>query len=185
MDQNVKKEIISRIFSIVTTSLFLIVTTWFWFGPRVELAEARTLAAGQMASGNLELVDLSEPIKLENAYPMTDAQGSAMEPYRFEVINHDDQEVSFTIAFVNDVLTIEQEDCQVLGNNYLRYTIEKDGAITPARNLALSGDMYMDTLGPNETATYALRFWIDQNAGNEIMGTHFHAKVAVILENNK
>lgn len=186
MELNVKKEIISRITSIITTSLFLIVTTWFWFGPRIELTEAQSQRQSKvMQYNNLEFVDLSEGIKLENAYPVTDTKGSSMEPYQFQVTNHDKKEVTFTISFVDDLLAIKEDQCNTLENNYIRYTIQKNNTTkTPTRNLAIDGSMYVDTLPAGETATYALNFWIDQNAGNEIMNTHFHGKVALILENN-
>lgn len=182
MAKEVKKEIISRIVSICSTILFLTVTTWFWFGPRLELTNASAVMASNTVS-NLEFIDLSEGIKLENAYPVTDTFGMMVEPYRFQITNHDSKEVTFDIAFVNDLLAITKDNCSVLSNNYLRYSIKKNNNnYTPARNLSLDGTMYVDTLGANETATYELKFWIDQNAGNEIMDTHFHAKVAVIQE---
>lgn len=184
MDQNVKKEIISRLISIATTLTFLIVVTWFWFGPRVKMTEAKAnMAASIVQVSNLEFVDLSEGIHLENAYPISDTIGKSMEPYRFQVTNHDQKDATFTIAFVNDLLEIEKDNCKILANNYLRYTIKKnEQEETPVRNLALDGSMYQDTLKSGETATYELRFWIDQNAGNEIMDTHFHAKVSLIQE---
>lgn len=185
MDNNVKKEIHSRLLSIATTLLFLIVTTWFWFGPRIKLTEAQSVMSGQTVISNLEFVDLSAGIKLENAYPVTDQKGSSIEPYRFQVINHDNKEATFTISFVNDLLAIEQDKCKPLDNNYIRYTIKKnDEESTEPRNLALDGSMYQEILKPGEKATYSLKFWIDQNAGNEIMNTHFHGKVALIQETN-
>ena len=184
MDANVKKEIISRLISIATTLTFLIVVTWFWFGPRIEMTEAKANMSSSLSQvSNLEFIDLSKGIRLENAYPVPDSIGQAMEPYRFQVINHDQKESTFTIAFVNDLLEIEKDNCKILANNYLRYTIQKnEQEQTPVRNLALDGSMYQDTLKPGESATYELRFWIDQNAGNEIMNTHFHAKVSLLQE---
>lgn len=180
MEKEVKQEIISRIVSICSTIIFLVVTTWFWFGPRVALTEAKSAMKGQSLS-NLQLIDLSDAIQLENAYPVPDNIGSRVEPYRFQVTNYDDQEVTFTIAFVQDLLAIQKDQCKVLGNHYIRYQIKKnEESYTNPRNLALDGSMYVDTLGPKESATYELKFWIDQDAGNEIMNTHFHAKVSVI-----
>lgn len=180
MERNTKREIYSHLISIATTLLFLVVTTWFWFGPRIELSEAQSVMKGQEFI-NLQFIDLSEGIQLENAYPVTDQKGSSIDPYRFQIINHDQKEVTFTIGFVNDLLAIEKDHCKPLDNNYIRYTIKKnEEAFTDPRNLALDGSMYQETLQPGESATYSLKFWIDQNAGNEIMNTHFHGKVAII-----
>lgn len=180
MEKEIKKEIISRIVSILSTSIFLIVTTWFWFGPRLELTEAKSAMTNQAIS-NLTFTDLSEGMKLENAYPVPDSIGEKIEPYKFQITNHDSIEVTFDITFVNDLLEVQKDNCKVLGNNYLRYTIKRnDDNYTTPRNLALDGTMYVDTLSPGETATYELKFWIDQNAGNEIMDTHFHAKVSIV-----
>ena len=37
MTKKEKKEIIKRIISIIYTCTFLIVSTWFWFGPREKI----------------------------------------------------------------------------------------------------------------------------------------------------
>ncbi len=185
MEKSVKKEIIMRIISIITTSLFLVFATWIWFSPtRKSFSQNNAaMAMNNMKTNQLEFVDLTEGIHLENAYPVSDEVGSSISPYEFQITNHSNTVKTFTIAFVDDYLTIANEKCKSLDNNYLRYILSKNNDITtPIRNISLDGDLYVDTLQPQGKAIYSIKFWIDQDAGNEIMNTHFHKRVAIVNE---
>lgn len=176
MPKELKKEIRSRLLSIATTLLFLFVMTWFWFGPQKELREAQTMMSNYQNA--LALKEENSGIVLENAIPVADETGSRVEPYQFTVTNESTKPLKIGLYFMNDREAILKDGCEVLDNNYIRYTIAQDDVnYSKPRNLNVDGLMYVDTLEANEQRTYQLKFWLDESSGNEIMGKHFHAKV--------
>lgn len=179
MSKEIRSEIISRSLSIVSTLLFLVVSTWLWFGPSQKLRNTQSTMAGSFIA-DLVFQDMSEGIHLTNAYPVRDEVGQAVDPYVFSITNRSTEPISYQIAFSNDKLAIQQDQCQILVNTYLRYIIQKDEQpYTTPVNLEADGVMYQDELQPGQSAVYRLKFWIDYEAGNEIMNTHFHGRVVV------
>ncbi len=175
MEKNVKREIVRRSFEIVSTLAFLIILTCVWYGPNSSRVEAEQKAVNN--SARLAFQDLSEGISLENALPVSDLEGSSVEPYEFAITNYGMTTRGYEIVFEN---VADDTGCEVLANQYLRYTIQKDEeAYTDAVNLTEDGTLLSDVLLPNEKHSYRLKFWIDEAADNEAMGKCFQAQVSV------
>ena len=71
------------------------------------------------------------------------------------VSNDSDKEISFIINFNN--ITNDK-------NNYINYILtDNEGYQTDIRNLSLDGYILENNLGNNETKTYTITMWTDDN----------------------
>lgn len=122
-------------------------------------------------------------ISLVNTYPMTDATGSTTKAYEFTVVNNSSVGFDYDIRLVKDTKTMKEDECEdkELDASVIRYRLEKNDASLVIDNLGTKKDWVLDTskIGAHEKKNYTLRLWIDENAGNEYQGKHFHAKLEV------
>lgn len=178
MTNDIRKELASRITSIIMFTGFLIVSTMIWFNATGKLLNSSY--ATVLDSKYLKVVELTEGIKLTNAFPVVDLEGMKTKPYIFKIVNNKNESIKYSISFLNDMKEVTKDKCSVLANNYLRYTIKKDNDnYIEARNLTLDGIIYIDTIPANSEQTYSFIFWLDQNTGNEAQNKHFHGKVYI------
>lgn len=143
-----------------------------------------TLTVGCFA---IEFTDLN-PINIGSAYPITDEDGKKLTPYEFTITNTCAGNASFqTNLEILDTTTLERleyikilfnekdkaEEAKILGNQEV---VQKtlDNAIT-------SYQLNTGIIGENETKTYELRMWLDENtpASNEIMNRTISSKVTI------
>lgn len=134
-------------------------------------------------------------ININNAYPMSDTKGEASNPYTFTVTNTctaanaGTNRISYDISLntvagkTSNLATslkykLDTQASALLSTklnsiNSLKSTLKTENGVDNSYGL-ISG-----TLGPGETKTYNLRLWIDENAGNDVMGQTFYGKVLV------
>lgn len=178
MSKEIKKEIIRRSMKIVTTLSFLVIVTCLWFRPNNSVIEAQSRRMFGGTTG-VSFMDLSDGIHLSDAIPVTDEEGSAVEPYTFSITNHGRTETSYQLVFQNVVE--EDNDCSPLANHYLRYTLQEDkkGYSEPV-NLTEDGILLTTKLEHGQSHEYRLKFWIDEAADEGAMDKCFQAKVTAI-----
>ncbi len=177
MPKEIKKEIIRRSIKIVTTLSFLIIVTCLWFHPNNSIIEAQS----RMMFGTLGLTfsDLSDGIHLNDAIPVSDEEGSQIEPYVFAITNQGNKESTYQLVFLNTVS--REEDCSPLSNRYLRYSLQEDEKeYSEPVNLTENGLLLTTSLEPGKKHEYRLKFWIDEAADEGAMDKCFQAKVTVI-----
>lgn len=175
MNQEVKKEVIFRVTSIILWTLFLIFTTVFWFLPKREFTRSM---AYSMDQSFFYLEELSDGISLLDMYPMSDEVGLKQKSFSFQVVNQLDQEVTYAVSFENDLSKIENPE-KLLKSNYLRYQIVRNGEPLPIQNLNLDGTLLVSTVNAHSQDVYELRVWLDKNVGNEAQDKEFYGFVSI------
>lgn len=169
-----KKDVVYRIVRIITVILFLFVASYF----RGVTEESYNLAGDieKNLGANLSVVQLSEKSNKMEGFPVSDEVGSSREGYVFKVTNNFSSDKKFTFAMINDVV---YEDERLPYEN-VRYQILKNGKVIVTDNIDNNGYLYSEVLNAKEEAVYEIKFWIDKDAGNEIMGKRFSSKIALI-----
>ncbi len=172
------KEVRRLIFSIVSISLFLIITTAFIYLPKKETLLS-SLAFIQNEK-RFYMQDLSSGILLKEAIPVSDSDGLKNEPYTFKVVNNSNSKITYRIVFKNNEEKIISAGKSVLPNKYLRYTIKENNSnfIEPS-NLNDDGIIYETEIDANSSTTFEFIMWLDYNADNDAMDKAFIGKIEV------
>ena len=131
---------------------------------------------------SIELIDESNAIKMEEAYPLSDEEGMKTTPYTFTLKNTCDTFISYEIVLgMLDTTTLKSEYvAAVLDynqiktlNNYEETTLEgyKEGRI-----------LQKGSLSQKDEVTYNLRLWMDEDTPllDETMNQVFESKIVVI-----
>lgn len=126
---------------------------------------------------SLSLTEVNE-ISLQNAYPMTDAEGKETTSYNFTLTNNGDVSSNYTISLIDlDIGTKTR-----MLDNYVkcRITISGDTPVDTIMNLSDLGRI-LDSgiLDPNDSKDYTLQLWMDYDAPNEAQGTVFKSKLTI------
>ena len=133
-------------------------------------------------------------INLLNTFPLREEAGAALTPYMFSIKNECDIASDYTInletlntsTFNTDYLSVKFNDVNNVTNN--TSTLYKDltaGTITLTSEANSAKILTTGHLNPNETATYSLRVWINQEATtttSNVMGETWNGKVVVTSE---
>ena len=128
-DKIIRKHVIS----IITTLVFLITSTYFWFNYKgLEVSYQDYEKTG---------IKVSDSIAFNNLVQVKDEDINKIKPYNFTISNITDNKEDVKITIVSDLL----EDS--VSNNYLKYSIN-DGSIN---TLNMDGVIYIDSLDNNET----------------------------------
>lgn len=141
-DLLIRKYIIDIVFVVVVISLL----TWFWFGPYQHKVRIRE----SLMANNIEF---NKDIAY-TGFDYIDISSNKVTK-DLTVSNDSDKEISFIINFNN--ITNNK-------NNYINYILtDNEGYQTDIRNLSLDGYILENNLGNNETKTYTITMWTDDN----------------------
>ena len=141
-DVLIRKYIMDIIFTVVVISLL----TWFWFGPYQHKVRIRE----SLMSSNIEF---NKDIAY-SGFDYLDISSNKITK-DLTVTNKGDKAISFIINFNN--LTSDN-------NNYINYIVtDNDGYQSDIRNLALDGYILENNLDNNETKTYTITMWTNDN----------------------
>ena len=145
----------------------------------LSYAAFRFVGEGQkenvVALGNLELT-LTEgtTINLEDTYPLTNAEGLALDGYSFTLENTGTADVDYVIYLDN--VEITSPDVK-LDDMYLKYSLDKNDTVGTAEyleSLGADGSRILDqgTLNSGEENNYILRVWptieVDGDFGGQV-----------------
>lgn len=136
--------------------------------------------------------ELSSSIYLQNTYPMSDQKGLLGTPYTFKIKNNCTIDSKYFVT-LNTLVTSD------IPKDKIKYAIISDGNVLDTGinlgtvtniNTDISGLQIEDldesliiesgSLKENEEQIYHLYLWIDEVAGNEVMGKSFGASLNVI-----
>lgn len=174
-----KKEIRSHIFSIISVSLFLIIMTTFVYLPKQENLLS-SLAFLQNAQ-KFYMKDLSSGILLHDATPTKDSKALENEPYRFQVVNNSNSDITYQIVFKNNEEKAKERGKEILPNRYLRYSLTSiNGSLVEPSTLSDDGILYTTTIKANTTETIDFRMWLDWEADNGAMNKIFIGRIEII-----
>lgn len=181
-----KNEIRSRLFSICFTLMFLIGSTWLWFGPRADAVRQRKLIENKTYALAESLVfnEITPQIDVNSQKKVSDSESINLDAYEFSVKNNTNKDVEYLISFRHDLSKNENDNCRIIPNNYIKYRIKKnDEEYSDIRVLSLDGKIYVDNLKSKDTSVYSIQYWIDDNYDMEGIN-HFHSKIT-LTDNNK
>ncbi len=139
-----------------------------------------------VTTGTLVLVldeSKGEAITVNKAVPVLDEVGMVGDAYMFDLENKGTLSAHYRIRVIYNEDAIANDDCGLkqLSFSKVKYSLLKNRNISSPQLLSSVTEQVIDegTLAPGEKNEYALRLWIDQNAGIEINGNHFHAVIRV------
>ena len=147
---------------------------------------------------SVEFQEQSNPISLNNTYPVNDTKGLTTTPYTFTIRN------TCTIDAAYDV-TLNTITTNTMNKNWIKYAIHKSTETKPTTGTNLGTNNNYNTateelkitnldesiiiasgsLKQNESVTYNLYLWMDETTGNEAMNTTFEGSVNVISSATK
>jgi len=137
----------------------------------------------------VELTD-ENPITLGNAYPITDVEGSSLTPYTFTITNTCNSlvgyQVNLEVLNSSDLLRTDYVKAKL--NDGIPLTLSSDHQVVKTlENARSSYGMEVGSLGANETKTFQLRLWLDENtpASDEVMDKTLNSKVTITLAHEK
>ena len=174
MDKTKKKYIVLAIVTIVISVIALIGASYALLTMTIEGDKKITLTAGILK------VDFEDGnyINLENAAPMTDAQGQKLTPYTFTITNTGNINAYYHVSLEEDVNN-------TLSNSYLKMRLTSDngydsGVVKVSGYGTGSFDITSEaTLKPSDKVTYQLWMWLDYNADNSAQGKEYKSKIVV------
>ena len=125
-----------------------------------------------------------DDINLERAYPILDSEGATLTPYQFTITNNcatygsyqvNLEVLNTTTLNSNFVKAMFNEGTPKLVSNYTPVTKTLDNASSAYK-------LTQGFLNPNESITYTLRLWIDENVTMEdnISNKTFASKVTIV-----
>lgn len=172
------KEIRKTIISIISVSLFLLVTITFVYLPKQEtLLSSLAFLQNQK---RFYMQDLSSGILLKDAVPVSDSKGLKNDSYTFKVVNNSNSKIPYQIIFKNNKEKVSKTGREVLPNKYLRYTIkENNNNYIEPLNLTDNGIIYETTIDANSSSTFEFKMWLDYNSDNEAMDKAFVGKIEI------
>ena len=182
-----KREIVVMVISVLAVTIVILggsyaILTNIQRAEKYNVIKAGTLqiAYDDTSSG------LGNIINLNGAYPESDAVGQSREPYRFKITNTGSLNVKYMIKLLDDTDMIAEDGCQdkLLDKSKIKYSINGGEPVIldsiKEEYIAING-----SIGPLKSTTYEIRMWIDESAGNEVLGRHYHGKIVVEAVQNE
>ena len=147
---------------------------------------------------SIEFQEQTNPISLNNTYPVSDTKGLTSTPYTFTIKN------TCTVDAAYDV-TLNTITTNTMNKNWIKYAIHKSTETKPTTGTNLGTNNNYNTateelkiaklddsiiiasgsLKQDETVTYNFYLWMDETTGNEAMNTRFEGSVNVISSATK
>ena len=180
MDKTKKKYIVLVIVTIVISVIALLGASYALLTMTIQGDKKITLTAGILK------VDFEDGnyINLENAAPMTDAQGQKLTPYTFTITNTGNINAYYHVSLEEDVNN-------TLSNSYLKMRLTSDNGYDSGvvkvsgygtGNFEIKGE---ETLEPSDKVTYTLWMWLDNDADNSAQGKEYKSKIVVTSYDRK
>ena len=147
---------------------------------------------------SVEFQEQSNPISLNNTYPVNDEKGLTTTPYTFTIRN------TCTIDAAYDV-TLNTITTNTMQKEWIKYAIHKSTETKPTTGTNLGTNNNYNTateelkitnldesiiiasgeLKQDESVTYNFYLWMDETTGNEAMNTTFEGSINVISSATK
>ena len=180
--KNMKK--ISLLLGIIVLLLVLVVgSTYAFWKYTVEEKEQNVIGTDCLS---ISLIDESEAITLEKAYPLSDQAGMQTKPYTFTVKNNCDSLIDYSVRLEaleikdrmdshNIAVSIDGEEIKVLSDfSSVSPIYDREDYKAVESHVLVNG-----FLDGHEQKGHVLRVWIDESAGNDSQNKTFLSKVVV------
>lgn len=179
---NRKKTILLLVLSILIVIGAVVSVTFAYLSVSATQTQANTL---NTACYDIEFSD-SSSINL-TSYPMSSANAFKLTPYTFSIKNSCEANTSYQVI-LNIKNTTSTELLKYIDYSLDGVTVNKLSSLSTttlpsgATSEGVTYSYVLDTgnmLGINASNSYKLYLWIDESAGNDIMGSTFEAEVMV------
>lgn len=173
---NTKKAFLG-VFFLIIILVVIIGSSYAWLNINKEGKNTNVLKAGDL---KLSLIECSEDILLEDAYPISDTAGeNQAKNCKFSLQNEGSSDIDFSVYFIdNDI----PDDETRMNDKYVKFNI-KDVDTNRSRTELLSNktnrEITNGTIEANSTRVYELRVWMDYNADNAAMNTVFNSRIKI------
>ena len=129
--------------------------------------------------------DMGNIINLNGAYPTSDTDGQKTSPYSFKITNSGTLDAYYKVKIIDDTDIITEDGCSnnLLSKDKIKVSINGGTPFLLNSKEANSYIVNDGTLAASESRTFEIRIWIDETAGNEVLGKHYHGKIVVEGEN--
>ena len=144
-----KKIVFNHVVSIITTLLFLVVSTYCWFNLRNRQIYETYVP---------ENLSISESVVLNSLEKVSDNSISNLNSYDFTISNTGNKTEDFKIMVIGDLLK------ENVSNNYIKYSINNN----KIHSLNMDGIIYIDNLSESETKNINLKIWISDTYQGEL-----------------
>lgn len=152
-----RKDMIYHISSIIFTSLFLIISSYFWFYVK-DFSIYNDIHDSK--------IKVSNEISFKSLNKINNKNIGSLNSYVFDVLNETDETQEFKISIVPDLLTDN------VSNNYIKYKVNED----VVRSLNTDGVIYIDNLEEQEIKSIDLKIWISDTYEGDL---NFNGRVVV------
>ena len=176
------------ILSIFVVTIVMISSAYAIFSTVQKQEDYNTLTVGTLKIDfDATSTDMGNIINLNGAYPTSDEEGQKTNPYSFRITNSGTLAAAYKVKIIDDQDMINEDKCQdnLLPKANIKVSINGG---TPFLLNSVESNEYVinsDTLNPSGNKNFAIRIWIDENSGNEVLGKHYHGKIVVESANTK
>ncbi len=176
------------ILSIFVVTIVMISSAYAIFSTVQKQEDYNTLTVGTLKIDfDATSTDMGNIINLNGAYPTSDEEGQKTNPYSFRITNSGTLAAAYKVKIIDDQDMINEDKCQdnLLPKSNIKVSINGG---TPFLLNSVEENEYVinsDTLNPSGNKNFAIRIWIDENSGNEVLGKHYHGKIVVESANTK
>ena len=109
---------------------------------------------------------------MDNVYPSTDEEGMKTDGYTFQIYNNSGKEIKYKLSFIT-------EEANTIDNKYIKYSYNiNDGEYSAPQTLE-DNSVILNSIDGKKENTYNVKFWIDEDAGNEIMNKVFSTRIGL------
>lgn len=179
-----KQKKIYILWIVIIVAVFLLAASFAIFNYSSNTTTKNTIKTGTL----ILTLEEDNALTLVNQAPITDSDAMTGNAYTFKIKNTGTETAKYQITILQDEAKYQEDNCtnKKLPWNKIRFSIIKNSGVNIIKNLQdQDGILTTTTVEAGKTDTYALRLWIDEQAGNEVANLHLHAKIQVkaILEN--
>lgn len=172
----VTKELILAITTIVIGIVAIIGTSYAVFSTMVKGNEEHSVIAGTFDVTFTE----GSSIVLDNAYPISDTKGMETTPYTFTIENTGSVDAMYRVRLEED----NSDPSKKVASDKIKISYKKGSGSysTPQLVSTLEDGLIIETdqsLDVGESASYEIKMWVDESAGNEIQGKVYKTKIVV------
>lgn len=184
MTKMFQRQMYLTVLTVIGVTLVVLGNSYAVFTSLNESKGYNTIQVGTLQIAYSDSEDgLGNNLRLNNAYPISDAEGLAETPYRFTITNTGSLAADYSVRILDDEAMIEADGCadKLLNKNNIKMTVNGSDPFLLSTLEGTTPTYTIDTgtLQPGERKEFEIKMWIKSDAGNDILGTHYHGKVVI------
>jgi len=182
LDKYVKREAMFLMITVIVIMVILFSSAYAVFTSMQKANDYNIVKAGTLEIAYQDYEEgLGNIINLNGAFPISDSEGMELEPYVFRVKNIGSLPAKYSIGILDDLNMILEDNCESnqLPKDKIKVNIDDIEPMLLSSVEELEYIIFEGMLKPEETREHSIRIWIDEEAGNEVLGTHYHGMIKI------